>query len=225
MSLCSCCCPADADVIQGEREPMMIPQSARQLRRPTVMSMKDGGIAAKIVNEANLDQCFANIVDTFNHQHRNYITLCESARLLKECCQCNTLTDCFRRLQHEPSDFTIKLDMQGYNFSLSVQPKQSIPRQLLLAQQYTKKLCVSTKSIIAADTKLQEMINSMLQAEDKHLEMVKHVNDSYQEQTRCLSNAKDNFMEVKRAKNLSNVHKGLADRVLKDIAELAGIEV
>uniref|UniRef100_UPI00398E4FF9 uncharacterized protein isoform X1 n=1 Tax=Pristiophorus japonicus TaxID=55135 RepID=UPI00398E4FF9 len=225
MSLCWCCCPSDPDSA-GEREPLMSPQSARQLRRPTeVMAMKDGRIAAKLVNVADLDQCFADIVDTFNHQQENYITLCESIRLLKECCQCNTLVDCFQRLQLEHCDFSIKLDMQGYNFSLSVQPKQSIPKQLQLAQQHTKQLCVSTKSIIAADPKLQEMINSVVQAEDKHLETVKLVNDSYQEQMRRLSNVKDNFMEVKRAKQLSHVYKELAHSVLKDIAELAGITV
>ncbi|XP_048462124.1 uncharacterized protein LOC125485089 isoform X1 [Rhincodon typus] len=227
-SCCCCCCPwrPEHPDTEAEQEPLMIPQSARQLRRPTeVMSIKDGRISAKIVNVAELDHCFANIVDTFNHQHSNYITLCEFTRLLKECCQCNTLMDCFRTLQHEHRDFTIKLDMQGYNFSLSVQPKQSIPKQLLLAQQYTKELCTSTKSILAADPKLQEMINSMLQTEDKHLEMVKHVNESYQERTRCLSNAKDNFIELRRAKQFSNVHKELADRVLKDIVGLVGINV
>ncbi|GCC17975.1 hypothetical protein chiPu_0017752 [Chiloscyllium punctatum] len=209
-----------------QQEPLMIPQSARQLRRPTeVMSGKDGKISAKIVNVAELDQCFANVVDTFNHQHSNYITLCEFTRLLKECCQCNVLTDCFQTLQHEHRDFTVKLNMRGYNFSLSVQPNQSIPRQLLLAQQYTKELCTSTKSILAADPKLQEMINSMLQTEDQHLEMVKHLNESYQERTRCLSNAKDNFMELRRAKQFSNVHKELADSVLKDIVEIVGISV
>ncbi|XP_067907042.1 uncharacterized protein si:ch73-345f18.3 isoform X2 [Heterodontus francisci] len=213
-------------LFRGFREPLLSPQSARRLQRPTeLMSMKDGRIAAKIVNVVDLDQCFANIVDTFNHQQKNHNTLHESKRLLTESCQCDTLTDCFQRLQYEHSDFTVKLDMQGYNFSLSVQPEQSIPKQLLLAQQYTKKLCVSANSIIAADIKLQEMINSMLQAEDKHLETVKQVNNSYHEQTQCLSNAKDNFMDVKQAKQLSNVHKELADSVLEDMAVLAGIKV
>ncbi|XP_067854327.1 uncharacterized protein si:ch73-345f18.3 isoform X2 [Heptranchias perlo] len=189
------------------------------------MAMKDGRITAKLVNVADLDQCFADIVHTFNHQQKNHITLLESTRLLKECCQCNTLIDCFQRLQHENSHFEIKLDVQGYNFSLSVQPQQSIPNQLQLAQQYTKQLCASTISIIAADPKLQEMINSMVQAEDEHLEKVKLVNDSYQEQSRRLSNVKDNFMEVKRAKQLSNVYREEAHRILKDIAKLADIKV
>uniref|UniRef100_UPI00398E5D98 uncharacterized protein isoform X3 n=1 Tax=Pristiophorus japonicus TaxID=55135 RepID=UPI00398E5D98 len=119
MSLCWCCCPSDPDSA-GEREPLMSPQSARQLRRPTeVMAMKDGRIAAKLVNVADLDQCFADIVDTFNHQQENYITLCESIRLLKECCQCNTLVDCFQRLQLEHWRRYWPQNVSGHNPSAS----------------------------------------------------------------------------------------------------------
>ncbi|XP_007901415.1 uncharacterized protein si:ch73-345f18.3 isoform X1 [Callorhinchus milii] len=228
---CCCCCrrrPLDDDD-GGERERLRAPQSVRQLQCATdAVSMKDGRITAKVVNVADLDRCFADIVNTFNDQQVNYLTLCESTRLLKEHCQCissDMLIDCIKTLQQEHSGFAVNVEMKGYNFSLSVESTQSIPKQLQQVQQCVKELCASTKSIIAADPKLQEMINSMVQSEEENLERVKLASNTYQDQTRCLSNMRMNFKEIKRAKELSNTYREAAYSVLRDMAQVAGINV
>ncbi|XP_007901423.1 uncharacterized protein si:ch73-345f18.3 isoform X2 [Callorhinchus milii] len=121
--------------------------------------------------------------------------------------------------------FAVNVEMKGYNFSLSVESTQSIPKQLQQVQQCVKELCASTKSIIAADPKLQEMINSMVQSEEENLERVKLASNTYQDQTRCLSNMRMNFKEIKRAKELSNTYREAAYSVLRDMAQVAGINV
>nr|XP_014344511.1 PREDICTED: uncharacterized protein LOC106703692 [Latimeria chalumnae] len=189
------------------------------------MEKKDGKVVAKVVNIPDLDELFSKIADTFNKQQEYYLAMGECTRQLKgsyHCTPSHSLAACLQEMKQEHRGFNIKVQMQGYNFSLGVQPTV-IPDKLEQAQQQVKQLCSATKLVVAIDTKLQEMINAILQNEDNVVERVKAENMSYQDQVRIESNLQGNFQEVKRAKQLSCCYSKEANALLEEVAQLAGV--
>ncbi|XP_066571677.1 uncharacterized protein LOC136760267 [Amia ocellicauda] len=228
---CCCSCPAHSDethVSEGptERQPLLQPQSARQFGRAKEDGRKRRGrFLSKVTGVPELDRRFTDIADTFNRQQEQYEAMTACVSQLKESCQCkaaNTLSDCLGKMKEDQGNYNIGIEMKGYDFSLVVQP-DGFPAELQQAQAQVQILCKACKSTLAAGTKLQEMVNSVLQNQLDLLQAVKEAHQSHQEQVRLEANLQENLEETRRVQQLATQYRDEASALLREVALLAGI--
>ncbi|XP_019349746.2 uncharacterized protein LOC109284794 [Alligator mississippiensis] len=218
-----CCCHRLPGT-SGEREPLTA-QYTRQPSQNTGVCSKEGTLAMKVVNVLEIDTLFSDIAETFNKQYGDHSAMEEAIRRLKEasgCAPTSSLTDCIDNIKREHGACNLQVHMDGYSFSLIVKEKE-VPADLEQAQQQVWELNRATKHVIATETKLQEMICSVLQSQSQLAERMKAENPEYLDQVRLDANLRENIQTVSQAKELSKQYGKDASSVLKEMAHLAGL--
>ncbi|XP_028820289.1 uncharacterized protein LOC114770486 [Denticeps clupeoides] len=226
--LCSCCCPqGPAD--PGERERLLqnTPESARQFR-PSANDGhgRTGRFTARHVGVAELDQRFEDAAETFNLQQGHHEAMTEHLNALRDSYNCPrdaSLSECIRRIKDEHNASNVILYMRGYEFSLVVGSGGEVPVKLKAAQERVKALCQATKAVVAAGTKLQQMIGWLLQSEHQLTRQVLDVAPAYQEKRRLEDNLKENLQESRRANEHSSRYREEAGKLLNEAALLSGV--
>lgn len=117
----------------------------------------------------------------------------------------------------------IGLEVKGYDFTLVVRSEAEIPDKLKRTLEDFTELSKAAKGVMSVGTKLQEMIDSLLQAEEGITRQVEEAQSIYQERKRLVDNLKENLREAKRAKELSPKYRNEAGDLLKEVAKLSGI--
>ncbi|XP_029455132.1 uncharacterized protein LOC115090335 isoform X2 [Rhinatrema bivittatum] len=191
---------------------------------------KDGEISMRLVNVPTIDKQLSDIADAFNGQREHHLTMEESIRQLKAaygCASTCSLVGCIEAIKEEHGDWDVKVCMEGYNFSLWIKEEKEdeVPDKLEQAREQVKKMSRATKLIIATETKLQEMMYSVLQNKSQMSERVKQANPEYLDQVRLEGNLEDNFQKLNQVKKLSRLYEEEAKCVLKEVAELAGVSL
>ncbi|XP_043941084.1 uncharacterized protein LOC122813039 [Protopterus annectens] len=190
-------------------------------------TVKKGKVNAKLVGVPDIDHLFTDIGDTFNKQHQHCLEISEYIRQVNESYKCppnSSFSVCLQKIKEKHRDLEINVQMQGYSFMLEVQP-EGAHEKLLHTQQQIKNLSLATKSVLAAGTTLQEMINYVLQKEEELTDRVKKMDLAYQDKVRVESNLKENLQEVRRTKQLSVQYRETANQVLAEMAQLADITI
>ncbi|KAL7826868.1 hypothetical protein AOLI_G00320770 [Acnodon oligacanthus] len=117
----------------------------------------------------------------------------------------------------------VKLQMKGYDFTLVVMPEDEVPDKLKWTQENVSELCKAAKAVVAVGTKLQEMINWLLKAEESLTAQVREAAETHQEQKRLGGNLQENLREARRAKELSPRYREEAGKLLNEAALLSGV--
>ncbi|KAI7799231.1 hypothetical protein IRJ41_020606, partial [Triplophysa rosa] len=215
-----------------EREPLLQsknqnqPESARS--RPTANDtrQKTGSFTARHVDVPDLDLRFKDVAETFNKQQENYKQMKEMLRCISHRYQLSTndsLSQCLKKMKEEHDQPYISLEVKGYDFTLVVRSEAEIPDRLKRTQEDITELSKAAKGVMSVGTKLQEMIDSLLQAEEGITRQVEEAQSSHQERKRLVDNLKENLREAKRAKELSPKYRNEAGDLLKEVAQLSGI--
>ncbi|KAM7146123.1 uncharacterized protein RBU57_014690 [Macrochelys suwanniensis] len=220
-----CCCHC-LSAAPEEREAL----SAHYPKRPcrdigADVFSKEGTLTMKLVNVLEIDTLFSAIAETFNKQHGDHWAMKEAIQRLKEvsgCAPTNTLAACIENIKQEHGACNVQVHMKGYRFSLVAEGKE-VPEKLEQAQRQVGELNHATKCVIAMEMKLQEMVRSVLQSQSQLEETVKAANPEYLDQVRLEVNLRENFQKVSLAKELSKQYGEDASRVLKEMAQLAGL--
>ncbi|KAH0629333.1 hypothetical protein JD844_011328 [Phrynosoma platyrhinos] len=179
----------------------------------------------KRVNVPEIDTLFTNIAETFNKQQRDFLALWEAIRGLKKAYSCSPasyLSVCMEKIQQEHSDCSVQVHMEGYRFGLDVREKE-VPEKLKQAQQQVGKLNHATIGIISSHTKLQEMIHSVLQSQDKLREKVKVTNSEHLDWIRLDGNLTENIEKIRLAEQFSKQYKEEANGVLREMSKSGGL--
>ncbi|XP_056597102.1 uncharacterized protein si:ch73-345f18.3 [Triplophysa dalaica] len=215
----------------GEREPIVPknqnqPESARS--RPTANDtrQKTGSFSARHVDVPDLDLRFKDVSETFNKQQENYKQMKEMLQCISRRYQLSTndsLSQCLKKIKEEHDEPYIGLEVKGYDFTLVVRSEAEIPDKLKRTQEDFTELSKAAKGVMSVGTKLQEMIDSLLQAEEGITRQVEEAQPIYQERKRLVDNLKENLREAKRAKELSPKYRNEAGDLLKEVAKLSGI--
>lgn len=116
----------------------------------------------------------------------------------------------------------MQVRVEGYSFSLIVE-ENKLPEKLQQVQQQVGELSRSTKSVLARNTRLQEMIRSMLQSQAELEERIKTANPEYLDQVRLEGNLRENIQKISLAKELSEQYDEAARSVVREMAQLAGL--
>lgn len=117
----------------------------------------------------------------------------------------------------------VTFQMKGYDFSLAVVPNDKVPSKLRSSQDSIRGLCQASKSIVAAGTKLQEMIDWLTKAEEQLANQVLKEAPAYQEQLRLEDNLKENLQECRRAREQSAAYREEAGKIHSEAALLSGV--
>ncbi|XP_060620206.2 uncharacterized protein [Anolis sagrei] len=221
-----CCCCSWFSVAGEEREPLNIqhPNKCRESNRTAGFS-KDKPLTVKRVNMPEIDTLFDNIAETFNKQQGNCLALWEAIQGLKKVYNCSPasyLSVCMEKIQQEHSDYSVQVHMEGYRFGLNVGDKE-IPEQLKQAQEQVGELNRATIGIISSHTKLQEMIHSVLQSQDKLRERIKVTNSEHLDWIRLEGNLTENIEKIRLAEQFSKQYKEEANGVLREMSKSAGL--
>lgn len=104
-----------------------------------------------------------------------------------------------------------------------VRSEAEIPDRLKRTQEDITGLSKAARGVMSVGTKLQEMIDSLLQAEESITTQVEEAKSSHQERKRLVDNLKENLREAKRAKDLSPKYRNEAGDLVKEVAQLSGI--
>ncbi|KAL0962038.1 hypothetical protein UPYG_G00334930 [Umbra pygmaea] len=239
--VCGCCvCPSeDTD----ERQPLLVPKlsesnepaSARK-HRPTPTVSQSGPLVPKRVGVNDLDQRFSDVAETFNQQQESYDIMKEHITSLCRTFDSNnassqSLTECVRKIREEhEEDYRITIVMYGYDFSLSVVPLNSAtegnvstPHRLRLAQKELKIISHAAKTVVAAGTKLQELIDWLLNTGEQMAEQVREAAPTHQERCRLEENLIGTMQEVRRARELSLGYRLQAGEVQTEASQVAGL--
>ncbi|KAJ7991621.1 hypothetical protein DPEC_G00285800 [Dallia pectoralis] len=245
MSVLFCCCRGGVGTSEdpNERQPLLHPnltesdkpESARKARPATRVS-RSGQLVQKRVGVNVLDQRFSDVADTFNQQHESYNVLKERITSLLCTFDCNhdsrlSLNECMRKIKKEYEDsYRVTMVIKGYDFSLSVVPLKSaseveeyLPPRLRLAQEELRSISHCAKAISAAGTKLQELIDWLLNMGEQMVEQVREVATTHQERCRLEENLAENIQEVRRARELSLGYRQQAGEVQNEAAQIAGL--
>nr|XP_033817540.1 uncharacterized protein LOC117368221 isoform X2 [Geotrypetes seraphini] len=213
-----------------KRQPFARPQATQQQPKPALENVKDGEISMRMVNVASIDEQFSDITDIFNKQQEQHAAMKESIQDLKKSYDCTSncsLAGCMEAVKREHGDQDVKVCMEGYNFSLRVKDEKEdvVPAKLEQAKVYVQKLSRAAKLIISTETKLQEMMYSMLQSKSQLSERVKQENPEYLDQVRLEGNLEENFQKIDQIKKLSKLYEEEAKHVLTEMAKLAGVSL
>ncbi|KAJ1129301.1 hypothetical protein NDU88_007672 [Pleurodeles waltl] len=188
--------------------------------------LKDQKLIVKLVDIPDVDKLFSDIADTFNEQREHHLSMGESIRELQGVCRCaanSSLKSCIEKLQMDNGDCDVQLQMKGYNFSLHVKNGEDVPENLEQAQVQVEKLSKATRLILANETKLQEMIRSVLHSKSQLSESLKQRQLAYLDQVRVEANLDDNFVKVGLVQQKSRQYLEEAKSILKEVAELSGL--
>ncbi|XP_078510405.1 uncharacterized protein LOC144770051 isoform X2 [Lissotriton helveticus] len=188
--------------------------------------LKDQKLTMKVVDIADVDKLFSDIADTFNEQRQHHLMMGDSIRELQAVCNCaanSSLKSCIEKLQMDNGDYDVQLQMKGYNFSLHVKNDEDVPENLEQAQVQVEKLSRATKLILANETKLQEMIRSVLHSKSQLSENLKQRQLAYLDQVRVEANLEDNILKVGLVQQKSRQYQEEAKSILKEVAELTGL--
>ncbi|XP_055075647.1 uncharacterized protein [Misgurnus anguillicaudatus] len=216
----------------AEREPLLQskeqnqPESAR--RHPAVASngQKTGSFTARHVGVPDLDQRFKDISETFNKQQGQYQHMKEKLQRISDRYKLSTndsMSQCLKKIKEEHDQSVISLEVKGYDFTLVVRSEAEIPDKLKRTQMNITELCKAAKGVMSGGTKLQEMIDSVLQDEESITKQVEDATSSHQERKRLVDNLKENLKEARRAKELSPKYRNEAGDLIKEVAQLSGI--
>lgn len=115
--------------------------------------------------------------------------------------------------------------MKGYDFSLAVVPNDEVPSKLRCTQDSIRSLCQASKAIVAAGTKLQEMIGWLLKSEEQVANQVLKEAPAYQEKLRLEDNLKENLQECRRARDQSAAYREEAGKIHNEAALLSGVSL
>ncbi|XP_073678631.1 uncharacterized protein [Garra rufa] len=226
------CCFSSPDE-DDERQPILPnnrtqTESARPPRPATKagVDQKSGRFNARHVGVPDLDLRFTDIEDTFNKQQEHYETMKSKLQILANRYRCpnnDSLSECLKKVKeiHEPCQ--ISLEVKGYDFILMVRSEAEIPNELKRTQENITELSRATKTVISVSTKLHEMIDSLLKAEDSMISQIEAAESRHQEQKRLLDNLRENLRETRRAKELSPKYRKEAGNLLNEAALLSGI--
>ncbi|XP_062386014.1 uncharacterized protein si:ch73-345f18.3 isoform X2 [Sardina pilchardus] len=204
------------------------PQSARKARPAhNETPQRSGRFIARHVGIPELDQRFKDVAEIFNLQqgHREAMAECLSAlRDRYGCSHGDGLSEYLKRIKEEHgTHHQVTFQMKGYDFSLAVVPNDEVPSKLRRTQDSIRGLCQASKAIVAASTKLQEMIGWLTKAEEQLANQVLEVAPAYQEQRRLEDNLKENLQECRRARELSATYREEAGKILNEAALLSGV--
>uniref|UniRef100_A0A6J0TEN6 Uncharacterized protein n=1 Tax=Pogona vitticeps TaxID=103695 RepID=A0A6J0TEN6_9SAUR len=223
-SSCCCCCPW-ISFPSREREPLNTQRSSQShqgIERAHIN--KEKPLKMKRVSMPKIDTLFTNIAETFNKQQGDCVALREAIQGLKEtfCCSpASSLSVCIEKIQQEHRACNVQVQMEGYRFWLAMRQKD-VPEKLKWAQQQVGELNRATLGVISVETKLQEMIQSVLQSQDKLMEKVKAANPEYLDQIRVEGNLQENIQEMCLAQQFSKQYTEEAKNVLKEMSNSVG---
>ncbi|XP_075436209.1 uncharacterized protein LOC142472889 isoform X2 [Ascaphus truei] len=226
MSACSClsCCFTPSEEDEDENTPFArLPKG----QNPVKDLNKHEKLVLKNVNVTEIDQMFADITDTYNKQLELHQGMEDAITKLAD--TSHSPPSCLpgayiEVLKKEHDDCDIKVKIEGYNFSLLVNAA-AVPENLKQAQEHMKNMSRATKGIIGNQTKLQEMIFSMLQSKTQMADRIKQGNPGYLDQVRLQDNLEENIQKIDQAKQLSKQYAEGANNVLRNIAEIAGVSL
>ncbi|TRY72885.1 hypothetical protein DNTS_021703 [Danionella cerebrum] len=224
-----CCFSSPSE--DGERDHLLGPnikiptESARAPRPAAHVKVKSGRFVARHVGVNDLDERFQDAAETFNKQQENYEGMRDSLESLTLLCRGteeHSLSQCLRRIREKHALHHISLEVRGYDFSLKVQPDSEIPQDLQRAQESIAEMSKAAKAVISVATKLQEMLEWLVKAEESMTLRVESAESRHQERRRLLDNLKMNLGEAHRARELSPKYRKQAGNVLNEAAALSG---
>ncbi|XP_016369803.1 uncharacterized protein LOC107709725 isoform X1 [Sinocyclocheilus rhinocerous] len=187
---------------------------------------KSGSFTARRVGVPGLDERFTDVADTFNKQQDHYETMKNMLQTLASHYHCpnnDSLSQCLSKIKEKHELCHISLEVKGYDFSLMVRSEAEIPSELKRTQENVTELSRAAKAIISVSTKLNEMIDSLLRAEDSMINQVEAAESRHQEQRRLVDNLRENLREARRAKELSPKYRKEAGNLLNEAALLSAI--
>lgn len=188
--------------------------------------LKDQKLTLKVVGIPDVDKLFSDIADTFNEQRKHHLTMGDSIRELQAVCNCaanSSLKSCIEKLQMDNGDYDVQLQTKAYSFSLHVKNDEDVPENLEQAQVQVEKLSKATKLILANETKLHEMIRSVLHSKSQLSENLKQRQLAHLDKVRVKDNLKDNIRKVELVQQKSRQYHEEAKRILNEVAELTGL--
>ncbi|XP_016428400.1 uncharacterized protein LOC107755956 isoform X1 [Sinocyclocheilus rhinocerous] len=224
------CCFSSPDV-DDEREPLIqsnnkTPTESARPPRPAANDQRSGSFTARCVGVPGLDERFTDVAETFNKQQEHYESMKSKLQTLASRYHCpinDSLSECLRKIKEKHELCHISLEVKGYDFSLMVRSEAEIPSELKRTQENVTELSRAAKSVISVSTKLHEMIDSLLRAEDSMIRQIEDAESRHQEQKRLLDNLRANLREARRAKELSPKYRKEAGNLLNEAALLSGI--
>ncbi|KAM4692257.1 uncharacterized protein WCC33_017055 [Rhinophrynus dorsalis] len=186
---------------------------------------RDDRLVVKHVGVPGIDKNFTDIANFYNEQVEHHETMTQCMSALAEASHSSpNLTSCIQRLKEEYNDYNIRVQMEGYNFSLLMKTEEDLPEKLEQAQEYMKKLSRATKLLIGNQTRLGEMVFTVLQTQNKNemIDKIKEFNTGYLDQVRLTENLEENLRKIDQARQLSKEYEEEANNILKEVAEIAG---
>ncbi|XP_051526972.1 uncharacterized protein si:ch73-345f18.3 [Myxocyprinus asiaticus] len=220
------CCQSSSDA-EAERAPLLHTESVRSPRSAAKdTAQRTGRFTARHVGVPDLNQRFMDVAETFNKQQENYNKMKENLQTIAIWYNCQTndsLSQCLKKIKEEHDQHHISLEVKGYDFLLVVRSEAKIPEKLKRTQENMGELSKAAKAVMSVGTKLHEMIDSLLKAEENMTEQIEDAESQHQERKRLEDNLKENLRQAKRAKELSPKYRNEAGELLKEVALLSGI--
>ncbi|XP_048849423.1 uncharacterized protein si:ch73-345f18.3 [Brienomyrus brachyistius] len=220
-----CCCRFLKWENTSERQSLLHPVTQAS---PTATAMeKRTRMTPKRMGVPEIDQAFVDIAETFNRQQEHYKTMTECLTDLRgryRCSHGDGLSVCMRNIRDEHTAYSPSLQMKGYDFSL-VLPPGPVPKRLQETQQRLRAICLAAKAITETSTKLQEMIDWVLQCEAEFAQQVGNAALTYLDQRRVEANLRQNMEEARRARDLSQKYRHEAGDLMKEVAQLSGVNL
>ncbi|XP_041434619.1 uncharacterized protein XB5729910.S isoform X2 [Xenopus laevis] len=179
----------------------------------------------KHVNVPSIDNQFAEIGNLYNDQVEHHETMTHCISDLANISHSSTdLVTCIQRLQEKYYDYDLKVLMEGYNFSLLVKTENEVPEDLNQAQEIIKKLSRASKLLISNQTRLGQMMFTVLQLQNK-VDMkssITEANTVYLDQVRLNENLEENLQKTDKARQLSKEYEEEANKVIRELAKISG---
>ncbi|OCT60384.1 uncharacterized protein XB5729910.S isoform X1 [Xenopus laevis] len=214
-----CCCAAGSE---EESTPF-----ARETRSQKAIKTFNKGdkLVMKHVNVPSIDNQFAEIGNLYNDQVEHHETMTHCISDLANISHSSTdLVTCIQRLQEKYYDYDLKVLMEGYNFSLLVKTENEVPEDLNQAQEIIKKLSRASKLLISNQTRLGQMMFTVLQLQNK-VDMkssITEANTVYLDQVRLNENLEENLQKTDKARQLSKEYEEEANKVIRELAKISG---
>ncbi|KAG8446457.1 hypothetical protein GDO86_014061 [Hymenochirus boettgeri] len=117
--------------------------------------------------------------------------------------------------------------MNGFNFSLLAQTDTELPDILKQSQEIIKKLSQATKLLISNQTRLGEIVFTVLHSQSKSemITVIKGANTTHLDQVRLEGNLEENLKTIDKVRQLSKEYEEDAYKILKEVAETAGADI
>ncbi|KAM4664450.1 uncharacterized protein O3C94_012546 [Discoglossus pictus] len=221
MSIFSCCCCREKSS-EEERHSFAKPINTQK----TVKELNIGEqLLVRNVNVPDIDQQFKDVAALYNEEVEHCGTIADCITRLADISHCEpSLTTCIRTLKEKHDECDIKVNIDGYNFSLIVNAKD-VPEDLQQAQELLQKLSHAAKAINKSQIRLGEMVNTVLQNKTQMADKVKELNPAHLDQIRLGDNLDANVRNVDKAKQLSREYEEEANRVFREIANIVEAQI